>query len=465
MRTDIGEDGLRDWLRRWWNTGLNRSLAFYWMGAIALMVVSGLLWRWTASGSFLRDYVGPTLLGSGVTAVAAFASLLVIANKEMQERRELNRLQDAPATSRPSLSLGHLSIEDIRVVAAGDELERRMRFRVLSPGGDDLPRRADPPEWFRIETDLLPRLQQRAQERRQVFFDDEKLDLLDAVRSRDLEDGRPVTVYELSVGATTYFRFAGMSNALDEDVSELFENTHTLRERWGHEPLALEHVSSLPAPAAMGCGVVVVTNDNQIVLLERASTYIGGPLPGDRRTKVHIVAEGMIPADVRAGGSPLRAAALRALDEELGIDVVESGNEPLSGLKLVGMFFDTGRWQPCFVWLARLSVSLDELATMQSVASDGWEAASLFGTPFDIRADRTRALLLNQHHTLVAATNHARACLILALIANQGLVQCRAALSWGSGRGRRRNGPGFRMSEEGPGPEMREGSDVSLGRR
>jgi hypothetical protein len=162
----------------------------------------------------------------------------------------------------------------------------------------------------------------------------------------------------------------------------------------------------------------------------------------------------MIPADLTRDSSPLRAAALRALDEELGIDVSGPGIDPLASLDMVGMFFDTRRWQPCFVWTAQVSISLDELATMQTLARDGWETAGLYGVPFDIRADATRALLLNQHQSFVAATNHASACLILALVANQGLVICRAALSWGVGRSRRMHGPDFRMSAQDESPRV-----------
>lgn len=429
---------------------LYTNLAWYCAAAIALIGISVWLWFGTGEGSFPHDALAPTLMGSAVTALAAFASLAVLATREIQERQQLNVVERVPRQARPTLRLGNLVVEDIRVVAAGTGLERRSRFEVVAPSSDTLPRREDPPEWPALERVVIPRLRQRAQQRRQVLFDDEKLDLLDAVRRRELVDGHPVVVHELHVGSTTYLRFAAMSNALDEDVRDVLPGIATLRGHWAMEPMGLEHVANLPAPAALGCEVVVVTADDQIVLLERAATYIGGPLPGDRRTPVHVVAEGMIPGDVESGQPPLRAAALRALDEELGIDVDCPGLEPLMGLEMVGVFFDTRRWQPCFVWLAQLSISLDELSTMHSVARDGWESASIYGVPYDIRAESTRALLLGRHQHLVAATNHARAALALALMARDGLVLCRAALSWGVGRGRRSFGPGTGPCESMP---------------
>lgn len=432
------------WTTTFLRTRLYTNLAWYCAAAIALIVVSVWLWFNTGNGSFPHDALAPTLMGSAVTALAAFASLVVIATREIQERQQLNAVERAPRQTRPSLRLGNLVVEDIRVVAAGAGLDRRFRFDVVAPPAGPLPQRDDPPEWPALEQEVLPRLRKRAEQHRQVLFDDAKLDLLDAVRRRDLVDGQPVVVHELHLGTTSYFRFVAMSNALDEDVSDLLPGSTSLREHWGAEPLALEHVAGLPAPAALGCEVVVVTTDDRIVLLERAATYVGESLPGDRRTPVHVVAEGMIPGDVTGGRPPLQAAALRALDEELGIDVDGPGSDPLTGLEMIGAFFDTRRWQPCFVWLARLSISLDELATMHSVARDGWESASLYGVPYDIRAEATRALLLGRHPHLVAATNHASAALALALVARDGLVMCRAALSWGVGRGRRAAGPGTR---------------------
>lgn len=438
-----------DWTRSLLQTRLYRNLFLYCAGATALVILSIWLWFHSQEGGFIHDALAPTLLGTGATALVAFASLLIIAGRELQERRQLNLIQALPKAGRPQLRIGNLRVDDIRIVAVGDDLERRIRFRVNPADFSQLPRRDDPQEWALLEKHYVPELRQEAAARKQVFFDDEKLELLDAVKRRDLEDGHPITVYDLTVGATTYFRFAAMSNALDANLGEILGTSSTLRDVWDKHPLAPEHVSTLPAPAALGCGVVVVTADDQVVLLERASTFVGGPIPGDRRAAVHVVAEGMVPGDVRSP-DPLLAAALRALDEELGIDVAEPGCEPLRALNLVGMFFDTRRWQPCFVWLAKLSITLDELVTSHSAARDSWESVGIFGTPFDVRADQTRALLLGAHENLVPATNHASACLALALVANDGLVLCQAAFSWGAGRPRRAAGPRSEGASSGP---------------
>ena len=179
------------WAKGFIQTRLYRNLAIYCAAAVALIAFSVLLWFRTTEASFFHQVLAPTLLGSAVTALAAFASLVIIAGREIQERRELNTLQQEHDTARPSLRLGNLAIEDIRVIAAGDQLDRRFRFEVINSETASLPQRADPPEWPLLEAHLLPLLSSRATERQQVFFDDKKLDLLDAVRRRDLEDGQP----------------------------------------------------------------------------------------------------------------------------------------------------------------------------------------------------------------------------------------------------------------------------------
>jgi hypothetical protein len=239
-----------------------------------------------------------------------------------------------------------------------------------------------------------------------------------------------VTRYSLTPRLTSYHVWAATSARLDDGLTaaeraELPGEGETLRERFAQTPRRLEDVGTLPTPAKVGVGVVVVTNDGHMVLGLRGKTWVAShhDTPGEvHRVPVHFVAEGMSPDDLDESGrlSPIMTAR-RGMIEELGLGDVSRGTGQVVSLRQVGVFFDSKRWQPCFAFVAHVDRSFDELLTLVTSARDFWEADQLLALPFDLDNPMTRDLMLGRHRDYVFASNHAHALSYFALLDEFGL--------------------------------------------
>lgn len=140
-----------------------------------------------------------------------------------------------------------------------------------------------------------------------------------------------------------------------------------------------------------------------------------------------------MPTDLDRRGliSPAETAR-RGLREELNIGDADRAYGRVESLRAVGFFFDQLRWQPCFIYLARIDLTWDELQTLAPTASSYWEVERLTSVPFTIESPDVRALLLGEHPGLELASNHASAALWFALLHEHGLFKMRHELTLGS---------------------------------
>lgn len=384
------------------------------------------------------ESVGGALLGSAISA--ATAAMIIVYALSVRRRRRLQAREYAAirreSSRRPGLQIGDLTIPNIVVVAAMTKEQEGERVRFEFAPLDSGPARK-PEGWASLEAGRLAEMTEEALDRGRPFTDDDAVDLVRAGISgsrRQSIDG--IVRYRLVPRVTTYHVWAATSGSLDRTLTEGEEaaidgDGTSLRERWKLAPRRLEDVSSLPAPAKVGCGVVVVTSDDQMVLGLRGLTFVaGGDDVGDRSTAaVHFVAEGMIPTDTDTSGRlNAEVTARRGLMEELAIGDAGAGLVEITQLDCAGMFFDTQRWQPAFAYVARVSATYDELATLVHSARDFWEADQLIPLPFDISSPATRRLLLDDHESFHFASNHAQALAYFALLHEFGLNDMRDAM-------------------------------------
>ncbi len=191
--------------------------------------------------------------------------------------------------------------------------------------------------------------------------------------------------------------------------------------------------------AKLGVGAAVVTKDNRLVLGIRGKTVIAGALDEtkDRRSRVHVVAEGVIPSDIDGDGllNP-RVTAQRGLYEELSVGNVSSSVAVATELLDTGFFFDQLRLQPCFAYVAKINHTWDQLQSVVPTACDYWEFERIESLPFDIHHEGVRQLVMGVHPDLVFASNHAAAVVWFALLYEHGLTEMRDQLSLPPGAAR-----------------------------
>lgn len=314
-----------------------------------------------------------------------------------------------------------------------------------------------PQGWSVLAGDRLERLKAQAATHNVPFTNDEAVDIVNAgitALRRHSDDGK--THFRLTPRLTSYHVWAATSARLDDPLTPSERATipgegETLRARFGKRPARLEDVGSLPVPAKVGVGVVVVTNDGQMVLGLRGKTFVASLFDGlfeEGQAPVHFVAEGMMPTDLDVQGrlSP-EETAKRGLFEEMGIEVGQLLSS--RGLSQTGVFFDTQRWQPCFAYIAHVDVSFDELLTQVVSADDYWEADQLIPVPFDPLSQMTRDLLFEVDARYRFASNHAQALAYFALLHEYGLRSMQDAMRFPPRRRRRdrdRETPGIAVS-------------------
>lgn len=381
--------------------------------------------------------LGSALLGSAVTAFAAMVLAVMAFSSTRRRKRAERKYSEMVQRSqeRRRLQVGRFVIEDVFVVAACREQQpytNHVKFEF-----DQLDRstqRRPPAEYQALRSGRLIEMIDGAKRASVAFDDQPAVDLLNAgTVLAEERDGAVRTKYRLTPAVTSYHLWAATSNSLDRPftASEVtaFPDSSSLRDAWRISPERLEDVGRLPAPAKVGVGTAVITNDNHLVVGLRGKTFVASahdsPL-GDVRKPVHFVAEGMIPNDLNpAGRLDPRVTALRGIAEELGLDQSGTGTGTVTKLVATGVFFDVKRWQPCFAFVARIDRSFDELNTLVHSATDYWESDQLIPMPMDIRDGHLRSLLLGHHESFRWASNHAQAVAYFACLHEFGFERFR----------------------------------------
>lgn len=388
----------------------------------------------TEADTFWRELaialIGTLLTLSGTLAIALYAF-----GDQLRRRREAATLRrfDDETWTRQSLTVGAMRIPDIVVVAScRQDREWTEHARMAWQKLDESPRPVDALA-KRARAERLPALIADAERQSVAFTDDACVDLTGARIDLLRHEGRRMPVYTLQPAEAGYYDFASTTAQLDAPLAGDDEVTgRSLREAWRLRAQSIEDVDRLPCMAKVGVGTAVITSDDRLILGVRGRTMIASSDHGEHgtRTKMHIVAEGMVPSDVDADGliDP-RETAIRGLHEELLIGGSSKDLGSVTELKATGFYFDQTRMQPCFSYLARTNLTWDEISSAAPAAQDFWEVAQLRDLPFDISHVGLRRLLLNRHPDMEFASNHAAATVWFACLYAFGFHRMRDALS------------------------------------
>lgn len=414
----------------WWM--LRPALIF--CALVAMFAVTFLLYTYgTVDGTYWRE-MAVALIGTLLTITASLGIALVAFRAQLRAHREAETLRrfDASAWRSGSLSVGAMRIPGIAVIAsAGHGREWTESAAMEWEPGFAAEREEDAiaRDAYRLR---VPAAEARARELSIALTDDACVDLRAARIALERSGDRRRPVYRLTAARSTYYRFLATGADLDAPLEAPSTGGRSLREAWGLDVHSLEDLGHLPFLAKVGCGTAVVTSDNRLVLGVRGRSMIAGTDPSAPRTraKVHIVAEGMTPDDVDGEGRiDPRLTSVRGMHEELSLG---SSSRDLGAVReqiATGFFLDHLRMQPCFSYLARVSLSWDELRTAAPASQDFWEVTELRDMPFDISHVGLRRLLLGRHPDMEFASNHAAAVVWFACLYEFGFHRMRDALS------------------------------------
>lgn len=402
------------------------------VAGVALVVLGRVAYLATEDGTYKRELV-LVGLGSVITAFAAAGVAFLALFSEFQRMREQDTLKRFAGDSwqRQSVRVGRMEIPDVAVVRASNAGVQwtELADLVFEPFAE--PRELAPEIKARRDA-VIAEVSEEARRKGLPMFDGDAVDIVDA--KVDLirgADGRKRPQYTLTPAPAKYFDFLGTTANLDARVDGGPTLRELSREMVGFDPQGIDKLDQLPAMAKLGSGTAVVTSDERIVLGVRGKLMIAGALDADdARSVIHVVAEGVDPADVDRNAllNP-RETALRGLEEELNIGNEIRHSARVTSLEDTGFFFDQLRWQPCFAFLARIDRSWEEFHPAAVAAQDAWEVERLISLPFDIHHEGVRRLLLGTHPDLVLASNHAAMYLWTALLHKHGFTTVRDQLS------------------------------------
>lgn len=430
--------GEAHWWDRWRAIWYRSSWALRPLGILiallSMFAITFILYTFvTLDGTYWRE-ITVAMIGTLLTISASLGIALLAFRDQLRAHREHERLRrfDDDTWPRESLTVGAMTIPDIVVIASashGRAWTDSARMRWAS--SLDAPRPAD--ELLMAAREVrIPEAQARARRDSIALTDDPCVDLRRVRITLEREGDRRLPVYNLTAAPSTYFDFLSTAAELDAPLPLDDGSDASLRERWAPRVRSIEDLDRLPMPAKIGCGTAVVTRDGRLVLGVRGRTMIAGAEPdrGRSRPYVHIVAEGMTPDDVDADGriSPAMTS-IRGLHEELSIGSSSKDLGSVVDHVATGFFFDHLRMQPCFAYLARISLTWDELRSAAPASQDFWEVSELRDLPFDISHVGLRRLLLARHPDMELASNHAAAVVWFACLHEFGFHRMRDALS------------------------------------
>jgi len=399
--------------------------------------------------SRLGAELGSALLGAAIVAISAAFGYYLTQTQVRQRRREQHaaaqRIRDAVHDRR--LSIGSMTIEEVVVLEASQPDNSYAEHVETHFQRTDVRPRID----ASIRSVLANRLGAKgrmAAAEGKVFDNNDGVDMVSATitgRGRPPESKRN---YVFEWTPVKYFDWAVTSDSLQEalstrEVDGLERAGLTLRSpgppnalRSYMEDPSVRDLRALlrdasPWPAKLGVGVTVVTADEQVLLGRRArATYVASQTSSDsdRRTKLHVVAEGVEPDDLDREGDTPKRAAYRGLAQELGLGAGSRSTGSVSTVIPTAFFIDTRRLQPCFAYIARTEDEVEAIRGALPCARESWEADDIIAMPLDDDSTQLASLLCDTHDEFVLASNHAKAYLYFAMQYRLGYAHMRRLL-------------------------------------
>lgn len=375
--------------------------------------------------SYVRE-LNSAIVGALITAPLSIAFAMLAFWERFRVQNEHKRIdkQDKRSRKNRAIRVGRMVIPDISVIASASHHKAWDTDKIIKWASG--PPRVLPDDMLALRDERLPQIKEDAQKKGLIFED---LPCLDLVYFNEYFDRRTrKRTYYLAAAPMSYYDFAATANILDQ----FYDEESSIREHFNVHFDEDSTLTDLPVNAKMGCGTVVVTSDNRVLLGVRKKSFVAGPCDPnsghDCRSSepVHFVAEGMIPEDLNGMTLPshltrLRnlagdTASLRAQQEELNIGTGARQIAGISELVGTGFFFDHVRMQPCFAYLSRVDKNTDEIMSRVSEAKDQWEIDTLLDWEFSIEKPDLIELLLNKHPHYHLASNHAAALLWFACV-------------------------------------------------
>ena len=412
------------WRRRYsWRSQLLISVIIVALIAVAALIL-WVSYYATESNTFPRELVllGLTLALSGL-GVALTITVSALGLWLLQRREAL--LSSRLETVRSELTIGRLTIPDITVISAPSfhrSCQEQTHFRFVP--GQGAPRSA-PPAWAELERTVLPQLQSRAKAAGQVFDNGEIVDLVSA----ELARGGPgeKNTFHLIVAPSDYFTWACTSARMDEGNPSLRDTWHEKEQ----DILRLEDCSRALSPCFVGVVALVLTRERdgsrRLILHQRGNVWVAGTQEEDRRQRrrrIHFVGEGVLPTDLEGTSISVYQAALRGIQEELGL---ERGD--LTSLTMTGVAFDTYRRQPVFCFLAETHLPFGRVSLQARSAPGFFESNDFIPVVWSPASESLKRLMLDRGSRFLLASNHAEIALLFALIYDFGMAETERALS------------------------------------
>ena len=353
--------------------------------------------------------------------------------RDARARKTQKKLERILAEARGQLTLGSFQIDRIATVQV---FEPTLSSDDIVCHFDSVHRKL-PPDLDELETDYLPvRVRQLKEQKKTVDFNDHY-----ALRSlrieRPQESGNRKNRPELRFEPSNFKYYLMVNEALDK---QLLQDDHALtsirsRHLARFEPFQWSNLESVPFHMWFATVTAVITAERQLVVAIRSElqAITDGQHRSDQWRAAMSCAEGMLrPVDSRCSPpsedpSPFCTAA-RSLQDELGI--VRGKHVSESDLRLLGIGFDTLRFQPIGVFTVDLALGFMDVFKLWQTAKDRQENYTLLPVPLTPRdvAHLLNGQVRHEDRPVRLFSNHQQLGVLLAGIHHLGYSAMSGAL-------------------------------------
>lgn len=138
---------------------------------------------------------------------------------------------------------------------------------------------------------------------------------------------------EVTLAPIGFYDFYTLIPFLDEPLLTEGEKRISIREKYGHLAFTYASGNSCPVPAPVALHCVVVTKDNQIILMQRSNSVAFYPGHWSASFEETMDSPGMSPkGNKRPGDADFFACAIRGIEEELGVSA-----EAIESIKILSL--------------------------------------------------------------------------------------------------------------------------------